>query len=96
MTDFTQNSYTSFASSRLPENVSRMAEPELTRWAEQKTVESNSDTPMVRLGAVLFWAVVTALLFARVFLVDPDKLKPTPSTTGTTSSAFHLTGNAKP
>ena len=96
MTDFAHNSYSSFASSRLPENLSRMAEPELTRWAEQKTVGSNSDTPVVRLGAILFWAVVAALLLARVFLVDPDKLKPAASITGATGSAFHLTENAKP
>ncbi len=65
-----------------------MAEPELAQWAERKTVGSNSDTPLVRLGAVLFWIVVAALLLARIFLVDPDKLRPTASSTGATSSAF--------
>lgn len=95
MTDFAQNSLSSLSGSRLPENVSRMAEPDLAQWAQQKAVGSNSDTPLVRLGAVLFWATVAALLLARVFLVDPDKLRPTTSTSGSASSAFHLTSNAK-
>lgn len=96
MTDFAHYSFFSFANSRLPENFSRMAEPELAQWAEQKTVGSKSDTPLVRLGAILFWVVVALLLLARIFLVDSDKLRPAASTAGATSSVFHLTSGAKP
>ncbi|HEY0236796.1 MAG TPA: hypothetical protein VGC86_17350 [Afipia sp.] len=87
----------SFAIDReFPESVLHMAEPELAQWAQQKTVSLNSDTSVVRLGAILFWIVVAALLLARVFLVDPARLKPSASTTAATNSAFHLTSNVKP
>lgn len=95
MTDLTGNSLSSFADLRLPAHVSRMGEPELAQWAEQKTLGSSSDTPLVRLGAVIFWVIVASLLLAKVFLVDPAKLRPAASSTSATSSAFHLTSNAK-
>jgi hypothetical protein len=83
------------ANQGLPANGLFMAEPELARWAEQKTVSGKADTPLVRIGAFLFWVLVAALLFARIFLVDAAKLRPAISATGATSSAFHLTSNAK-
>ncbi len=95
MTDITGTRYSLFSANHgLPADMSRMAEPELVQWAEQKTVGTNADTPLVRIGAVIFWAVVVTLLFARIFLIDPAKLRPADSTTGA-SSAFHLTSNAK-
>ncbi len=95
MSDIAGTSFSSFAANQgLPVNVSHMAEPELTQWAEQRTVGANADTTLVRLGAVIFWTVVAALLFARIFLIDAAQLRPATVTTGA-SSAFHLTSNAK-
>ncbi len=93
MADITGTSFSPFSANRgLPANAS---EPELAHWAEQKTVGMNADTPLVRIGAILFWAVVAVLLFARIFLIDPAKLRPADTATRV-SSAFHLTSNAKP
>ncbi|MBX9710334.1 MAG: hypothetical protein K2X60_04810 [Xanthobacteraceae bacterium] len=68
-----------------------MGEPDLSAWAEQATVESSTDSPFVRLGAVAFWTVVACLLLARVFLVDASKLRPEASTGAAPHAAFHLT-----
>ena len=95
MTDLTGNSFSPFTGARLPVNVSSMAEPELAHWAEQKTVGGNPDTPLVRIGAFIFWAVVAALVLARIFLIAPDKLRPATPAAGSASSAFHLTTNVK-
>ncbi len=78
-------------SSAVTSCASSMAEPELTAWAEQRTVESGSDTALVRLGAIAFWTIVACLLLARVFLVDAAKLRPEASSAATALSAFHLT-----
>ncbi len=87
MTDIVGASLSPFSANQgLPANMSRMAEPELAQWAEQKTVGVNTDTPLVRIGAVVFWVVVAILLFARVFLIDPAKLRPADSTTGANSA----------
>ncbi len=96
MSDIAGKSFSSFSADRgLPVNVSRMAEPELTHWAAQKTVSGKSDAPLVRIGAFVFWAVVAALLFVRIFVIDAAKLRPAESTTGAASSAFHLMSNVK-
>lgn len=95
MNNIAGTAFSPFAANRgLPANMSRMAEPELAQWAEQKTVGANADTQLVRIGALVFWAVVAILLFARIFLIDAAKLRPAASTAGA-SSAFHLMSTAK-
>ena len=91
MTDLAGNNFSSFTGTGLPVNVSRMAEPELAYWAEQKTLRTKADTPLVRIGAIVFWAVVAALVFTRIFLIAPDKLRPAVHAAGDASSAFQVT-----
>ncbi len=71
-----------------------LPEPDLVQWAEQKTVSGKSDTPLVRIGACLFWAIVAALLVARIFVVDPAKLHPAQSS-AIGSATTPLTSNPK-
>ncbi len=97
MTDITGTGFSAFSAiSGVPANMSRMAEPELVQWAEQKAVNGNADTPLVRIGFVLFWAVVAVLLLARIFVIDPAKFRPAESASTPAASAFHLAPNAKP
>lgn len=51
-------------------DVSSMAEPELSEWAERTTVDAHPRSSLINVGAIAFWMVVACLLFARVLLVD--------------------------
>jgi hypothetical protein len=53
-----------------------LSEPELSVWAEQAMIAGNERSNCGRLGTLVFWSVIAALLIARFFIIDPAKLRP--------------------
>lgn len=52
-------------------SYARLSEPELTEWAGETLVEVRETSGESRLGVVIFWVIVTALVVARFFFITP-------------------------